>query len=56
MNRWHLNFWELNIQEDSIPDLNYTGVNGTARNMEKFTVVCLYNSPSVNKTGFLGSV
>ena len=44
---------ELNIQKDSIPDLNYTGVNCTARNKEKFTVVCLYNSPSVNKLDFL---
>ena len=44
---------ELNIQKDSIPDLNYTGVNCTARNKEKFTVVCLYNSPSVNKHDFL---
>ena len=44
---------ELNIQKDSIPDLNYTGVNCTARNKEKFTVVCLYNSPSVIKHDFL---
>ena len=44
---------ELNIQKDSIPDLNYTEVNCTARNKEKFTVVCLYNSPFVNKQDFL---
>ena len=44
---------EPNIQKDSIPDLNYTGVNCTARNREKFTVVCFYNSPSVNKQDFL---